>query len=112
MRLGVSRPWVLSHGSITVRAGVIVWAIESDYGLTGPGHPNSWPWLAVRSSDNRVLTPVKLCTHNPYTHGYDERVYAFRAQRVGRATLSAALVLAWRRVAGPPHFRATVTVAP
>jgi hypothetical protein len=116
MRLGLSRPYVFSHWSITVRAGAIVWAIEADNpqpGLIGPRRPNTWPWLPVRSSDDRVLTPITLCTHNPYTHGYDERLYAFRAERGGRATLTAALPPAWRRVPGPPQpFRATVTVAP
>jgi hypothetical protein len=116
MRLGLSRPYAFSHLSITVQPGVIVWAIEADNepGLVGPGRrPNTWLRLPVQSSDNRVLTPVALCAHNPHTHGYDERLYAFRAVRAGRATLSAALAPAWRRVTGPPKpFRATVTVAP
>ena len=115
MRLGLSPPYTFSHQSITVQTGVIVWAIEADNepGLVGPGQrPNTWPWLPVQSSDNRVLTPVTLCAHNPHTHGYDERLYAFRAEGTGRATLSAALAPAWRRVTGPPKpFRVTVTVA-
>jgi hypothetical protein len=118
MRLAGAYPhYVLSRQSITVRAGVIVWAIEADNpqpGLTGPGRPNTWPWIPVQSSDIGVLTPVKLCTHNPFTHGNDERVYAFRAQRAGRATLLAALAPSWQRATAPRplSFRATVAVAP
>ena len=119
---GCIRPgptFVLSHSSITVRAGEIVWAVEAELPggpgqIAGPGRPSTWPWLPVRSSDDHVLMPVTLCTHHRVTHGGPERVYAFRAERAGRATLSAAVVLAWRRVAGPPplSFRAIVTVAP
>jgi hypothetical protein len=102
-------PYAPSGSRISVHRGVTVWAVE--------GEPEKYvtraafPWLAVRSSDARVLAPIRLCTSVVPTFSIPERVYAFEAKTVGSVRLSDALASQWRSASPrPAPYRAVVTV--
>ena len=107
-------PYAFSGGKVTVHVGAVMYALDAEpegAKWLRPPIPSAWPWLAPRSFDTRVLSPVRLCTNDYLTHAYPIRIYAFRASRAGTATLYAPLTPAWRSAAHrPSNYRATVTV--
>ena len=109
---GAFSPYVRSGGKLTLRVGEVVYAVEAEpeeY-LTA-GKPSVFPWMALQSSDPRVLSPIRLCTDSVLTESLPERVFAFRARRAGSATVFAPLTSPWRSVKGRPSaYRATIAV--
>jgi hypothetical protein len=109
---GTFSPYLRSGWKLTLRVGVVVYAVEAEpEKYLTPPNPPVFPWLAPRSSDPRVLSPIRLCKTPVQTHAIPERVFAFRARRAGSAALSAPLASAWRSEKHrPSDYLATITV--
>jgi len=95
MPQGPFSPYVRSRWKLTLRVGVVVYAVEAEpekY-LTA-GKPSVFPWMAPQSSDPRVLSPLRLCTTSVLTHSLPEprRV----ARGYGRGSLRVSCRLASR----------------
>jgi len=110
-----------SGATLTVKVGAFVYVelvvaekyLSSPTGTKPP--PRVFPWAAARSSDQRVLRRVALCTSSGVST-LPIMVYAFHALTPGTATLTAPIAQAWKRVKparrrGLHPYRATVIVA-
>jgi hypothetical protein len=79
---------------------------------TSQAYPPGFPWQAPVSSDPRVLARVPVCRSTGVS-SLPLAVYAFRALKVGAATVVAPLKPTWRvHPTGLHHFFATVTIRP
>lgn len=107
-----------SQRRLTVPVGAIVWVALVQSALVlpgsykGPPYPQSFPWLAARSSDPTVLRSVRLC---PSTSDVASSLpvvdYGFRAVAAGTASVTAPLRPAWRgRTREVRPYRGTVVV--
>lgn len=106
---GIPNRVLADHGAkLTVRVGTVVYAVlvEAVELTNRPG----FPWGQPKSSDPRVLVPVRLCEATR-TSSLPVSVAGFRAVGEGTATLSAPLAPAWRRAPDrPAPYQATVRV--
>jgi hypothetical protein len=102
-----------THAHVAPGAIVFVVLVEPA-AYTGLGYPGVFPWLTSSSSNPRVLRPVPICSEkNLPASTLPVREAAFRAERPGRAFLSAPLERAWREAPRNPFraHRAVVLVA-
>jgi hypothetical protein len=101
-----SRAIVNSGRAIAVARGALVYVVLVETPPFGP----PFPWGTVHSSDQHVLTPVRLCART-VASSLPVVVSAFRASSVGTATLTAPLVPLWRsRKSSLRQYEARVTI--
>jgi hypothetical protein len=100
---------VASGATIHAPVGALLWvALAEPANLSDTGYPRSFPWLTPTSSDQSVLTAVRLC---PLQGTLPEKITAFRAVGHGDAILLAELAPPWRgRTHAPPSYRAAVVI--
>lgn len=101
---------VLAAGGakLAVHTGQVVFAVlvEDEELSGGPG----FPWATPRSSDPRVLAPVRLCKLTGAS-SLAVAVSGFRALRPGHAALFAPLTAPWRaETKRPAPYRAQIRV--
>jgi hypothetical protein len=102
---------VASGATIHVPVGAVLWvALVESAEYSASRYPTSFPWLTPTSSNQDVISPVRLCPRRSM-YSLPVRIAGFRAVGDGDAILLAKLAPRWRgRTRAVQNYRATVIV--